>query len=258
MHELGQQLSPFAHAVIAGYMQVALHVVELPISTFCVHALLSLQLVGQVDFGSQVSPASTTPLPHDGLQSASVTLVQPFGQQPSPAVHIVIDEVEHAALQFALLPVRRSVVHVLPSLHVVGHVPGGSHVSFMSMLPSPQEAEQSLSLALLQLAGQQPSPSLHALIGSRVHTRSHVSAAPDCESTVHALKSSHGAQSPSQVSPSSTTPLPHKPLGSIPASSFCGEDDLHATRISTPMMRPRMSPSCRKPWSWGCGKRSPP
>ena len=232
--------------------------VELPISTFCVQALPSLQLVGHVDFGSHVSPASTTPLPHEGLQSASFRLVHPFGQQPSPPLHIVIADVVHDALQFALLPVRMSVVHVLPSLQVVGHVPGGSHVSFMSMLPSPHDAEQSVSDEWLQPAGQHPSPLAQLAIGSRVHTRSQLSAPPVCMSIVQALKSSHGSQLPSQVSSSSTTPLPHKPLASPSASFVCGEDDLHATRISHPMMHPRMGRSCRNPRSWGCGKRSPP
>jgi hypothetical protein len=77
------------------------------------------------------------------------------------------------------------------------------------MLLSPHEAEQSLSLALLQPAGQQPSPLAHASITVREQLTSQVSAEPPTRSCVHALLSSQEGQSPSQVSPSSMTPLPH-------------------------------------------------
>ena len=40
-------------------------------------------------FPSQSSVPSTTPLPHIALQSVSLALVQPAGQQPSPFTHIV-------------------------------------------------------------------------------------------------------------------------------------------------------------------------
>jgi hypothetical protein len=52
---------------MAGYVHATSHVVALPVSTFIVHALLSLQLVGQLPGGSHVSLASTTPLPHIGI-----------------------------------------------------------------------------------------------------------------------------------------------------------------------------------------------
>jgi hypothetical protein len=76
-----------------------------------------------------------------------VAYVQLPGQQPSPSVHAVIADDEHPTLQFADEPVIRSFVQVSPSLHALGQLPGGSQVSFASMLPSPQVAEQSLSLA---------------------------------------------------------------------------------------------------------------
>src|SRR5262249_38714178 len=46
---------------------------------------LGVQLVGQLPAMpvSQVSPGSSTPLPHTGTQSASLTLVQPGAQHPS-------------------------------------------------------------------------------------------------------------------------------------------------------------------------------
>ena len=55
-----------------------------------VQALPSLQVVGQVDPGSQVSPGSTTPLPQLGEQSESVFALHPAGQQPSPATQVVM------------------------------------------------------------------------------------------------------------------------------------------------------------------------
>ncbi len=39
--------------------------------------------------GSQVSPLSTAPLPHAGVQSVSLLALQPLGQQPSPFWHTV-------------------------------------------------------------------------------------------------------------------------------------------------------------------------
>ena len=65
----------------------------------------SSQVVGQVDFGSQVSPFSTTPLPHAGEQSESVLALHPAGQQPSPPTQVVMAVWLQATLQLALLPV---------------------------------------------------------------------------------------------------------------------------------------------------------
>jgi hypothetical protein len=70
-----------------------------------VQALLSLQEVGQEDFGSQVSPFSTTPLPQVGEQSESLLALHPSGQQPSPATQVVMEVWLQATLQLALLPV---------------------------------------------------------------------------------------------------------------------------------------------------------
>jgi hypothetical protein len=76
----------------------------------------------------------------------SVAYVHVPGQQPSPSVQVVSAEVEHATLQFAADPVVRSLVQALLSLHVLGQLPGGSHVSFASTVPSPHVAEQSVSV----------------------------------------------------------------------------------------------------------------
>jgi hypothetical protein len=68
-------------------------------------ALPSLQEVGQEDFGSQVSPFSTTPLPQVGEQSESVLALHPAGQQPSRETQEVMAVWLQATLQLALLPV---------------------------------------------------------------------------------------------------------------------------------------------------------
>jgi len=70
-----------------------------------VQTLPSSQEVGQEDFGSQVSPFSTTPLPQVGEQSESLLALHPAGQQPSPATQVVMEVWLQATLQLALLPV---------------------------------------------------------------------------------------------------------------------------------------------------------
>jgi hypothetical protein len=67
--------------------------------------LPSLQEVGQEDFGSQVSPFSTTPLPQLGEQSESLLALHPAGQQPSPETQVVMVVWLQDTLQLALLPV---------------------------------------------------------------------------------------------------------------------------------------------------------
>jgi hypothetical protein len=44
---------------------------------------------GQDASGSQSSPFSTTPFPHDGAQSLSLVALQLAGQHPSPLMHAV-------------------------------------------------------------------------------------------------------------------------------------------------------------------------
>src|SRR5262245_1662195 len=92
---------------------------------------------------SQVSPASTAPLPQTAGQSPSLLLLQPGAQQPSPLRHMVTGAVVHVAVQVpALFSV--SVVQLLPSLQLVGQAPGWpvampvSQVSLESPTPLPQ------------------------------------------------------------------------------------------------------------------------
>jgi hypothetical protein len=103
LHPAGQQLSPATQAVMAVWVQTRVQVALLPLAvTSVVQALPSLQLVGQ---GSQVSPFSTTPLPHFGVQSESLLALHPVGQQPSPPIQAVMAVWLQATLQLALLPV---------------------------------------------------------------------------------------------------------------------------------------------------------
>jgi hypothetical protein len=87
LHPAGQQPSPPVQVTTGRWLQVALQVVALPPRVSRVQAFPSLQLVGQDAGGSQVSPGSTTPLPHTAGQSPSLAAVQPAAQQPSPPAH---------------------------------------------------------------------------------------------------------------------------------------------------------------------------
>lgn len=66
----------------------------LPLSESSVQALPSLHPSAasntQAASGSQVSPVSMVPLLHETLQSRSLLLLHPGGQQPSPLEHRVM------------------------------------------------------------------------------------------------------------------------------------------------------------------------
>lgn len=106
-----QQPSPAVHAVMVLCAHATLQVSAPPVVISIVHASWSSQLMlAQLDGGSQVSPASTAPLPQLVEQSASVFWLQPDGQHASPAVHEVIGVCEQATLQVSALPVFTSTV----------------------------------------------------------------------------------------------------------------------------------------------------
>jgi len=120
----------------------------------------------------------------------------------------VIAEWPHASVQAAAEPAVVSVVQALPSLQLAGQLP--SQVSPVSTAPFPHRTPQSLSLLLLQLAGQQPSPVVHEPIGVCWQTTLHSDSLPASVSAVQAFESVHVVgQLPSHFSPVSTTPLPH-------------------------------------------------
>jgi hypothetical protein len=189
----------------------AVHSSAEPESVSVVHTLPSLQLVGQLEGGSQVSPGSITPLPQAAAQSSSFPLVHPEGQHPSPLSQVVMALVVHRAEHVAALPVRRSSVQGSWSSHVVGHEDGGSQVSPGSTTPSPQVAEQSGSVPESQPDGQHPSPPSHVSMTSCVHRAVQAAALPVSTSSVQGSGSPHSVgqlEGGSQVSPGSTTPLP--------------------------------------------------
>jgi hypothetical protein len=140
--------------------------------------LPSSQAAGQVVAGSQVSPASTTPLPQLAEQSVSAVASQPTGQQPSPEAHALMALWLHATLQLAALPVIWSCVHALPSSQAAGQVVAGSQVSPTSTTPLPQLAEQSESSVAVHPAGQQASPPTQVVMALLVHATLHVWALP--------------------------------------------------------------------------------
>jgi len=160
-HPLGQQPSPPTQEVIGGKAHAASQVEGSPVRTSQVQVRPSSHEVGQELGGSHVSipvhvypspqeaavqefrhasvfdvfpsshssPASTTELPHRGVQSPSVVALQPLGQHPSPPVHETIGVNEHEESHVDGSPVRTSVVQESPSSHEIGQALGGSHVS---------------------------------------------------------------------------------------------------------------------------------
>jgi hypothetical protein len=140
LHPGGQHPSLLLQAVVGAWLQAALQLAALPVSTSTVQAFPSSQVVGQLEDGSQVSPASTLPLPQLAEQSPSVVLSQPAGQQPSPLLQAVMGLWLHVTLQVAALPVSASTVQEFPSSQAVGQLKGGSQVSPVSTVLLPQTA----------------------------------------------------------------------------------------------------------------------
>lgn len=201
LHPTAQQPSPDTHCVIGWNEHAALHELAEPTRLSIVHAEASLHAVGH-EVPSQVSPVETTPSPHVEEQSASVARVQPAGQQPSPPLHAEIAWKLQAALHEDAAPTSASIVHALPSEHVVGQ--SASHVSPRSSCALPHVVEQSSSVFGVQPSAQQPSPFIHVVIASYSHALSQVA-----RSIVHATPSVHDTeQSPSHLSLMLTTPSP--------------------------------------------------
>jgi hypothetical protein len=217
----GQQPSPSAHTVIGWLVHATSQVAASPVRASVVQTSLSSQLAGQVV--SQSSGGSTTVFPHRGAQSASVLALHTAGQQPSDSSEqTVMARFVHWASQFEALPISRSVVHTIPSSQSASQTKfGSSQVSPTSMLPFPQVAEQSLSVPIEHAGGQQPSPSMHAVMGAEyMHTALHVLAEPTSVSLVHASRSSHVAgQFPSHSSLGSIVRFPQSAMQSLSVAS---------------------------------------
>jgi hypothetical protein len=98
----GQHPSPDEHWVIWVSVQIAVQDAALPARLAVAHVDDGVHWLGQ--FPSHVSPASTTPFPHVGEQSLSVSKVQPAAQHPSPLAHCVMVVATHCAVQASALP----------------------------------------------------------------------------------------------------------------------------------------------------------
>jgi hypothetical protein len=141
LHPDAQQPSPDWHTAMGAFWQATLQVAALPVMVSVVQVFPSLQLVGHDDDGSQVSPASTAPLPQLAVQSPSLLALHPGAQQPSPDWHVVTGVCWQARLQVAAPPVIASWVQTFPSSQLLGQDEGGSQVSPVTTTPSPQRAQ---------------------------------------------------------------------------------------------------------------------
>jgi hypothetical protein len=171
---VGQQKSAFdpEQAVMGTCRQAALQWTGSPMScSFVQGSPSSGQLVGQVLGGSQVSPAPIRPSGQWGLQSESVAVVHPAGQQPSSSRQAVIASCWQVRVQPATEPEARSTVQALASSQDRAQAPGipavmaRSHVSPPDTTASPQTTGQSESVAVVQPDGQQPSPPRQPVMG---------------------------------------------------------------------------------------------
>lgn len=107
-------------------------------------------------------------------------------------------------------------MHGLLSSHELGQgwlALAGSHVSPASKKPLPQLTEQSLSVAWVQMSGQQPSPDVHTSTLCMMHVTLQLVASPMVVASKQALAPAQvvafGQVSlGSQVSPTSMLPLP--------------------------------------------------
>jgi hypothetical protein len=252
LHPGAQHPSPLTHAVMAVSRHVTLHAPLDPERTSVVHALPSSQVtlaqVGDPGATSQVSPASTRPLPQPG-QSTSLVGPHPVGQDPSAVpqaratvvqryVHALTEPDEVRTLSASDTHARIAVVQT----------PGGSQVSPASMRPLPQPGQStSVDGPQATLVGQKPSAPPHER-WRRVHTNVQAAALPDGVTTVLASLTQAfcvvvQALVGSQVSPDSRTPLPQdgaqslslralQPAGQHPsllAHAVCNPESTHCT-----------------------------
>jgi len=215
----GQQPSPCAQAVwVPSATQTAVQLAAAPVSFRRAQAIQG-QVVGQLEVGSQVSPLSTAPLLHFGMQSLSLVALQPAGQQPSPFMHAVcILSSTHWAWQPPPFTSLRSWQPM--DGQAVGQLDSGSQVSPQvdSTVPLPQVQLQSLSLAAVHPPGQQLSPEAQVIcLPASTHLAVQVSGAPSSFCRVQPMAGHLVGQleGGSQVSPVSMAPFPHEAWQSL-------------------------------------------
>ncbi len=142
---------------MGSWLQARSHSAALPLAVSAVQASPSSQSAGQDAGGSQVSPASTTPLPQTTGQSPSSRLLQPAGQQPSPPLQSTMGSWLQARVHSAALPLAVSAVQASPSSQPAGQDSGGSQVSPASITPLPHSSSGSTVTVKLRLTSWAPS-----------------------------------------------------------------------------------------------------
>src|SRR5690554_1605845 len=119
---------------------------------------------------SQISPSSSSPLPHVSIQSLSVLGSAPRGQQPSSSIGSVIDVSNpHSASHVS--PNSFPGVQAFRGGHSVGHAPGSpagmpvSQASSSSSVPYPQKRSPPVSVSGMHwLSEQMRSPRQSTLV----------------------------------------------------------------------------------------------
>jgi hypothetical protein len=213
----GQQPSPLAQVVCRlAFTHSALQAAAVPCSVRRWQPTGG-QLAGQLGPSHfSLQAGSVVPLPQRQVQSLSLTVVQPEAQHMSPDMQAAMTvSFTHSALHWAALPVRRRVWQPIAG-QLVGQLP--SHFSPGSTTPLPQRTMQSLSLVLLQAAGQQPSPRAHMLwVPSSTQRALQVAAIPSSLRRPQPIQGQVAGQldGGSQVSPVSTTPFPQRGMQSL-------------------------------------------
>jgi hypothetical protein len=216
LHPVAQHMSPFVQEVTkVEFTQRAVHAVAVPCRVRSWQPIGG-QLLGQFPSQNSLQAASVTPLPHWQLQSLSLTLVQPDAQQPSPFAQVAITvSFTHSAVHAAAVPCSRRRWQPIAG-QVVGQFP--SHFSPASTTPLPQRIAQSLSLALLQVAGQQPSPWAQAVwVPSSVQRAVQAAALPVRSFLMHPVHGQVAGQleTGSHDSPVSIAPFPQRGVQSL-------------------------------------------
>ena len=237
-----QHMSPSVQVSTAISTHSEVHMVGSPLRVAGEQASVEVHVstVGQLSGGSQVSPGSTTPLPHCGRQSLSVVSEPSSGQQPSSSLTSVMTSSVHSVWQS--LPVNRWEVHPCAAGHSVGQAPSSpsgipvSQVSSPAIWPSPQDA------------GQPGAPSFS---GSQQSRRTGVSVAGPgliwwAAKPAPKLMASQSLSGSTLPSDSTSSPCvvkvwirsesdPSTPSGQTPSSC-------HAANMSSPRTRPPSSP----------------
>jgi hypothetical protein len=185
------------------HSNVQLETVPVRVRTVFASPTQASYCVLQADDGSHFSAASTTELPHTGVQLLSLLALQAEGQQPSPLAQAVcMPAATHWAVQAAAVPCS-----------VRSWQPTGGQLAGQ-LLPSQVSAQAGSVTPLPQR--QQPSPFAQVVITtSFTHSALHWAAVPCRRRVWQPIAGQLVGQLPSHFSPVSTTPLPQRGAQSL-------------------------------------------